>query len=303
MNARQLAQIIAVAEAGNISRAAEKLAIAQPPLTRMIRKVEEELGFDLFLRTSKGVELTEAGKSFVEGAAQVIEMHDRMIDNARRISQGLMGEFNVGVYGSTAYQFVPAVIRRFRENFPDVKLNLVALSGGELMVALRNRSVAIGFTPLAEPEPDMVIERISQERVMIALPDHHPLAGRSAISPAEIAQTPLILMSGRERLNFLHLATEVFQSAGVMPRITHEVTEPLACLSLVSGGFGFALVAESNRELPFKGVTYRHFAVPHPPRIDLVCAYLANNSSAMLGAFLSAVRAAARGGAMADKNR
>lgn len=293
MNVRQLAQIIAVAEKGSISHAAEALHISQPPLTRMIRKVEEELGSNLFLRTSKGIELTDAGKSFVEDAALVLQMHERMVNNARRIAQGLMGEFNLGIYGSTAYQFVPGVIRRFRADYPDVKLNLTAMDGSELLVALRNRSVAIGFTPLAEAAPDMMIERIVGEQMMIALPEHHPLVGQEVIAPSELATTPLILMSGRERLNYLHLAAEIFQNAGAMPRITHEVTEPLACLSLVSGGFGFALVAESNRHLPFKGVVYRRFDVSNPPRIDLSCVYLANNPSVMLRAFLKAVRSSA----------
>ncbi|OCC23734.1 hypothetical protein MB02_11300 [Croceicoccus estronivorus] len=289
MNIRQLAQIITVAEAGNICNAAEILNISQPPLTRMIRKVEAELGHDIFLRTSKGIELTEAGRSFVQDAAHVIEMHHRMIENARRIGQGLAGAFNIGIYGSTAYHFVPGVFRRFMSAYPGVKINLLAMDSSELLVALRNHKVAIGFNPLLESAPDVIIRRLAGERLLIALPEQHPLAGRHAIAPAEIVDTPLILMTGPERVNYLHIATEAFRSAGRFPRVSHEVSEPVACLSLVSSGFGFALVAESSRELPFKGVVYRDFDTIDPPRIDLACTYLEGNRDPMLKAFLQAV--------------
>ncbi|WP_156842888.1 LysR family transcriptional regulator [Novosphingobium aquimarinum] len=289
MNVRQLSQIIKVAQAGNISTAAEALNISQPPLTRMIRKVEEELGHDIFLRTSRGIELTEAGRSFVQDAAHVIDMHDRMIENARRIGSGLMGEFSIGIYGSSAYHFVPGVFRRFMEEYPGVKINLLAMDGAELLVALRNHKVAIGFNPLSESAPDVVVRRISGERLLIALPERHPLTKHADIAPAEIVDTPLILMTGPERVNYLHLATEAFRSVGRLPRVTHEVSEPLACLSLVSSGFGFALVSESSRTLPFKGVAYRDFRMEDPPSVDLACAYLRESSDLMLKAFLKAI--------------
>lgn len=289
MNVRQLAQIIKVAQVGNISTAAEALNISQPPLTRMIRKVEEELGHDIFLRTSRGIELTEAGRSFVQDAANLIEMHTRMIDNARRIGSGLTGEFTIGIYGSSAYHFVPGVFRRFMEDYPGVKINLLAMDGAELLVALRNHKVAIGFNPLSEAAPDVVVRPISGERLLIALPEQHPLTAQADIAPAEIVDMPLILMTGPERVNYLHLAANAFRAAGRLPRVSHEVSEPLACLSLVSAGFGFALVAQSSRALPFKGVAYRDFRMAAPPTVDLACAYLRDSSDQMLKAFLRAI--------------
>jgi LysR family transcriptional regulator, benzoate and cis,cis-muconate-responsive activator of ben and cat genes len=287
---KQMEHLIVVAEEGNIGRAAIRINISQPPLTRQIQQVEQELGYPLFIRTPKGVELTEVGVSFIEDARNIIELREQMIDRAKRFGQGSQGRLDVGAFGSTALTTVPKILAHFREEQPEVKVVLHTMNKRSLLGALRSKRIHVGFNPFIQPEPGFSIKPVCKSPIIVALRENHPLAQLEAIPPVLLAHEPLILVSSGERMNFLDLVLDVFKNVGVKPQVAQELDEPMACLSLIASGFGYGLVAETAIELSFKGVAYRRLDTQTPPMIDLSCIYLEDNENPLLQTFLSSVR-------------
>ena len=182
MELRHLRYFIAVAEEGHITRAAERLGMQQPPLSQRIKAIERELDVQLFRRKARGVELTDAGRAFLDNARAMLAHFDHTFDVVRRTARGEQGRIRVGVTPTSPFHpFVPRVICSFREAFPLVFLQLEERLGNELVERLRDDRIDVAFirTPVANPE-GLVVDPLLEEPMLVALPAGHALARRTA---------------------------------------------------------------------------------------------------------------------------
>lgn len=285
---RHLRYCVALAEEANFSRAAARLHITQPPLTRQIRQLEDELGVQLFVRTHKGVEITAAGETFLNDAYKILAFADQAAERTRKADRGELGRLDVGIFGSAVLNIIPRLLLNFRQMFPEVDITLHNLTKYAQIEALREGRLTIGFNRILPDETDMTVEPVINEEIVVALKAGHRLAAMAEIPLAELAGEPLILFPNQPRPS---LADEVIahcRAAGFHPQIVQEAGDVVVSVALVSIGFGVCLVPESGRNLQLPEVVYRPLQAP-APTIDLDCVYRTDDDSPILEAFLGIV--------------
>ena len=290
MDLRQMRYFLALAEERNFTRAAQRLHMAQPPLTRQIRVLEEELGATLFVRSSKGVDLTEAGQALLDEVPNLLALAQRARERTVAASQGLSGRLDVGIFGSGVLDLIPRILARFHAERADVKIVLHNLTKTEQIEALRERRISVGFNRLVPPEDDLTVETILREAMAVALPAAHRLARQKEIRIADLSDQPLILYP---RLPIAGLAQQVMQAFSrekSILRVEQEVEDVLTAIALVAGGFGLCITASSTASLRLPGVVYRPLISNHLREIELSCLYRQSDDSPLLAAFLSVVR-------------
>ena len=292
MEFRHLKYFIAVAEEQNIGRAATRLHISQPPLTRQIQQLEEELGVQLFERTSRGVDITQAGTLLLEEARNIRSLVEQASERTQRAGQGKLGRLDVAIFGSAILDAVPKLLLSFRDSHPDVKVVLHTMTKAEQLEALRQHRITVGFNRLLPPEPDIGAELVMIERLLLAINEADPLAARSEISFLELEHHPLILFPAGGRPNFVDKVIALYNTCGLTPDISQEVGDAVTGVALVASGFGVCLVPESATTLRFPNVAYRPLKdIPSQGVVDLTCIYRKDDQSPILSAFLEAVRA------------
>ena len=195
MELRHLRYFVVVAEELHFRRAAERLHMSQPPLSQQIRALEEEVGATLLLRNQRRVELTAAGVVFLERARQILADVEDAARQARRVQRGEVGRLAVGFVGSAMYSFVPDLLRRFGEHAPDVTLRLHEMGTTEQLRQLEDGRLDVGFLRAARSRPELKIEIVAEEPVIVALPDLHPLAAKPRLTLADLEGQPLILLT------------------------------------------------------------------------------------------------------------
>ena len=292
MDLRQMRYFVALAEERHFGRAAERLRMAQPPLTRQIRALEDELGAALFKRTPRGVELTDAGRVLLDEVPTVLALAARAKERARLAGQGLIGRLDVGVFGSGVLDVIPRMLSRFREARPDVRIELHNMTKAEQLEALRERRISVGFNRLVPDDPDIAVEQVLRERMVVALPERHPLAARTRIGVRDLDGEPLILYPNVPLPGLAQEVIAALRREGVEPRIAQQVEDVLTAVALVASGFGLCVTTASTTRLGLPGVAYRPFVSPHLRDIELACLYRRDNASPILVAFLAVVRAA-----------
>lgn len=291
MELRHLRYFITVAEERNIGRAASRLHISQPPLTRQIQQLEEELGVQLFNRTPRGMELTPAGELLLDEARNINAVIEQATERTQRAGQGKFGRLDVAIFGSAILDTIPRLLADFRETYPDVKVVLHSMRKEEQLEALRQRRISVGFNRLITPSPDYTLELITTETLLLALPENHPLAQHASVDFKALANVPLILYPTGGRPNFIDKALSLFQQTGVEPNIAQEVGDAVTAVSLVSKGFGVSLVPQSSKALSLPGLTYRPMTgLPTNANVDLSCIYRPDDRSPLLAAFLDMIR-------------
>ncbi len=289
MDLRQMRYFLALAEERNFTRAAEKLHMAQPPLTRQIRALEEELGAELFVRTTKGVTLTEAGMALMEEVPNLLALAQRAKERALLASAGHTGRLDIGIFGSGVLDVIPRILARFHATRPEVKIVLHNLTKSEQIDALRERRISVGFNRLIPPEEDLSVVTVLRETMMIALPAHHALAKKEALTIPDLSGAPLILYP---RLPIAGLAQQVMQAfvrEKAELRVEQEVEDVLTAIALVAGGFGVCVTTASSASLRLPGVVYRPLISKHLREIELSCLYRQSDESPLLAAFISVV--------------
>src|SRR4051812_30876957 len=182
MDLRQLKYFVAVAEQQSFGRAATRLHISQPPITRQIKLLEQELGVVLFERTHWGVRLTPGGEELLSSANQIDALVAHAVDRARRVGMGQAGRLDIGVFGSGAVSVVPTILKRYSKSHPDVQLMLLNVPQRAQLEALRQRRILITFDRYLPEDPDLTVEVVVREPLLLALAETHPLAPRSVIS-------------------------------------------------------------------------------------------------------------------------
>ncbi|KAB2914634.1 MAG: LysR family transcriptional regulator [Dechloromonas sp.] len=290
MEFRQLKYFIAVAEELNIGRAATRLHISQPPLTRQIQQLEEEFGAQLFLRTPRGVELTQAGEMFLRDARNIRDLMEQAVERVREAGQGKRGKMDIGIFGSGILDVIPKVLHAFRARHPDVQIALHQMSKKEQIEALRQHRIIAGFNRMLQPLPDLSSELVMVESIMVAVNENHPLAARPAILLKELAGQPLILFPSGARPSFIDKVWDLCAAEGFQPTVSQEVGDAPTSVALVAAGFGLSLVPEAASSLSVPGVVYRRLANAPDAVVDLSCIYRNDETSPLLMAFLQTIR-------------
>ena len=296
---RHLRYFIAVAEEGHITRAAERLGMQQPPLSQRIKAIEREIDVQLFRRKARGVELTEAGRVFLDNARAMLAQNERAIESIRRTARGEQGRICVGVTPTGPFHpFVPRVIRAFREAFPLVSLTLEECLTPDLLKRLRSEQMDTAFlrTPMTKPE-DLVIDFLLEEPMVVALPSAHALAqndGDTVLSLKDLAGETFIVYARQHGPGLYDVTTAACLKAGFSPRLGQEAPRITSALSLVAAGLGISAVPASMQRMVMDGVAYRRLKVPNQPKAVLNLASRRGDPSAVVRHFLNLVRRAAR---------
>ncbi|HET6652946.1 MAG TPA: LysR substrate-binding domain-containing protein [Nocardioides sp.] len=297
MELRHLRYFQAVAEERHFGRAADRLHMAQPPLSQQIRRLEEELGVTLLRRSTRKVELTAAGDAYLGRVRGILAAVDEAGEEAHRIDAGLEGRLVVGCVGSATYSLLPALARALREELPGVDF---AFRGEMLVPDLADalRSGVIDLALLRPPLDDaaLSLRLLRRERLIVALPEGHRLASRERVRLADLEQEELVVHAGRGRSVMYDAVVQLCRGAGFEPRVRHEVAETSTLVTFVAAGLGVALVPEPVAALGVAGATYRPLVGRHA-RVDLAAATRADDDAAALARTLEVLEAQVAAGA------
>jgi len=267
MELRHLRYFQAVAEEGHVTRAAERLGIQQPPLSQQIRALETELNLQLFKRLPRGMELTEAGRSFLADTEVILAQVSKARARAQRTARGEQGVVSIGFTSSALFHpMIPNTIRVFRERYPLINLVLEELGTVELIDGLRNERIDVAFIRSPAPDPHgLNIHPLLEEPMLVALPDNHPYAvppsdkNDGGLTIDELAKEPLISYRSRAGAGFYDAIFSAYHKAGFVPQVVQEAPRILSTLNLVAAGLGYTIVPESLCQVQIEGVAYRSF--------------------------------------------
>lgn len=297
---RHLRYFATVAQEGHITRAAERLGMQQPPLSQQIKALEREIGVQLFRRKARGVELTEAGRSFLADALSILVRVEDAVETAQRIAAGQQGRLRIGMAPSVPFQpFVPRMIRRFREAYPLVSVSTEECLRTELVEGLQARTLDVAFTRASiAPTEGLDLNFLLDEPMVVALPSAHALARprpRAAAFPLGRLAAESFIVYARRQGPALHDATlAACAQAGFSPRLGQETARVISALSLVASGLGVTLVPASMQSMTMDGVTFRQLCGPVQPKAFLFIATRRDALSAAMHHFVAMVRRAAR---------
>jgi DNA-binding transcriptional LysR family regulator len=263
MDLRQLRYFVTVARERNVTRAAELLHIAQPPLSRQIQQLEEELGVPLLLRTSRPLRLTEAGRMFYEQALQILGRVDQMKKMTLRIGKGERNVLSIGFVASALYGGLPKLVRRIRQHRPDLDVQLLEMFSIQQTEALKDGRIDIGFGRLRTNDPNVERLVLREERLVAAIPPDNPLALDDTPLPiSALADQCLIIYPKDPRPSFADQVLSLLNDHGVHPPEIHEVRELQTALGLVASDAGICCVPSSARFMR-SDVRYRPLDDPY----------------------------------------
>ncbi|UOK38273.1 LysR substrate-binding domain-containing protein [Pseudomonas palleroniana] len=260
MELRHLRYFIAVAEELHFGRAAQVLGISQPPLSQQIQALEQEVGARLFERTNRRVELSEAGRLFLQEARLVLAQVDKAADVARRAQSGELGELKIGFTSSAPFNSsIPQAIFAFRQAFPAVHLNLQEMSSTEVAESLVDESIQVGLMrPLPLPDSLGVIE-LMREPLVAVLNAGHPLVDGSerGLHLAQLAQEPFVFFPRTYGSGLYAQLLNLARDAGFSPHFAQEAGEAMTIIGLVAAGLGVSVLPASYQRIRIDGVVYR----------------------------------------------
>ncbi len=247
MELRHFRYFVAVAEEENVSRAALKLHVSQPGLSRQIRDLEDEIGFSLFERSAKSVRLTKAGKVFLTGAREVLLHAEEAVKKARAISGDISGELNVGYAPSLTVQILPVMLRAFQGEQPHVRVTLHDLSSEEMLTQLGSKKLQVALTvrPPTKQLRGLAFVEIARYAMVVAVAPNHPLAKLKAITLQQVAPEPLIGLNRKDYPEYHVDVKKLFATVGRKPNFAEEHEGGTSIIAAVEAGRGIALVPSS----------------------------------------------------------
>lgn len=256
MNFKQLAYFIAVAEELHFGRAAERLDMAQPPLSRSIKQLEEELQAVLFNRGRSAITLTQAGERLLKRGRSIIAQLDDTKLEVRRLGQGSEGRLRIGFVGSATFGILPNIIRSYRANFPEVNLSLNPMNNAELHRALVSRELDVVFARPTLKDPEFLSKHLIEEKLILALPDIVDTGSRSVAKLERLMTHNLILYPERPRPSYADMVLNAIEEAGFEAPLRIWCMDLQTALSLVAVGEGVCVVPESVANAPRKGMKF-----------------------------------------------
>jgi len=297
MELRHLRYFVAVAEALSFARAARALNLSQPPLSRQIRALEEELGTALFTRTKRSVRLTPAGAALVPDARRLLREADGLKAGAQRLAAGEIGTLALGFISVAAYNLLPELAPEFRRRHPGVRLALQEATSDVLLGALRQGELDVGLVLPPVEVAGLEYAPLVRETLIAALPAGHAAArGKGPLALAALAGEPFILFPRMVGASLYDAIAGACRRAGFAPRIEQEAIQMQTIVSLVAAGMGVALVPASLEHLRRTGVVYRPLVDPPArgadarARVEIGAAWRAGDDSPVVRAFLALAR-------------
>lgn len=291
INLRHLRYFIAIVEQGTFRAAALRLHVSQPPLTRQIKQLEAVMQTTLLVRKPRGVEMTAAGQVFYREARNIVRLTEQAVRQAQLTANGQTGRLDIGIFGSAIFGAIPRITRAFQSQYPRAEVSLYTMDRSELLRALRERRVSVGFNRFFQREPDLTWERIQTEHINVALDHQHPLAAKEQLSLAEIVSEPLIMYPRAPRPGYADHVLNLFKRKELTPLDTLNVDDVSTAIALVASGVGLALVPDSARNLKVPGVVYRPLMKRDNATLDLCIIYRSDDEDSLLKRFLDVARA------------
>ncbi|WP_448252696.1 LysR family transcriptional regulator [Ottowia oryzae] len=298
MELRHLRCFLAVADELHFGRAAERLAMSQPPLTVAIQQLESEVGAALLLRNSRGVRLTAAGAALVPRAQALLASASQAIGEAREAAHGLSGNLVIGFAGTMLYRGLPQMLRDFRAEHPRIKLSLREMNSGEQVIELQHDRLDAAFVHTSRVPAGMHQILVASQTFVACLPDHHALAGARSVKPSQLAGEPLALVARAVSPDYHERTLAMCSAAGFDPVSVHELRHWLSVVSMVAEGLAVALVPAALQQCGMAGVRYVPLSQKEAalPRYETRCLWSAARDQPALGLFLDAVRTVAQAG-------
>jgi DNA-binding transcriptional LysR family regulator len=292
---RHLRYFVAVAEELHFGRAAERLHIAQPPLSRQIRDLEEELGVALFDRVARGIELTPAGRAFLPEARLTLAQAERAQRSAQRAAKGEIGRLRVGFVEAATYSAIlPNVLGFFRMHLPQIGLSLFEMSSGEQEEAFRDGRIDLGM--LDNPPPDaerwLNVEPVYADPLVAALPDSHPLAGAARVTLADFAGDSFVLFPRSDVPRLYDEFIAGCRAAGFSPRVVQQAAGWHTLAGLVGAGVGTGFVPRSLAHAQRPGIVYKRVR-GLTVAVEMSAAWKKGDTSPVRERFVTALRAVA----------
>jgi DNA-binding transcriptional LysR family regulator len=289
MELRHLRYFVAVAEELHFGRAAERLGIAQPPLSQQIKFLEGEIGAPLFLRTKRHTELTAAGESLLTDARKILSNADSAVLAARRAARGESGQLVVGFVNSAVYGELTNIFRLMRQRYPDMTLVLQDLTSEEQVAAIKNHQLDVGLVrpPIADAAP-LILKTVYREPLVVALPRGHRLAREKQLLMRWLSNELFLHVPRSLGPGFFDQFIRLCAQAGFAPKVVQEAHSTQTIISLVAAGMGIAIVPEAMRHFQRTGVVYRPLKPP-VPTTELAAVWRPDDSSPGLKSFLEVV--------------
>jgi DNA-binding transcriptional LysR family regulator len=298
MELRHLRYFIAVAEEGHITRAAERLGMQQPPLSQQIKALERQLDVQLFRRKARGVDLTDAGRAFLDHARTIFLHLEQGKETTQRAARGEKGQIKIGITSTAPFHpFVPFVFRVFLESFPQVSMSLEDHLYFELIEHVQSERLDVAFirTQIANPD-GLVVVHLMDEPMLVALPKGHPLNRKrknDTALPIKALAGATIIPFGPPGTGMFDAAIAACHAAGFSPRVS-QPSRIATTLNLVAAGLGVSIVPASLRRMRMDGVVYRRLRAPVQPKANLSLAWRRGDPSPVVRNFVNLIRRAAK---------
>ncbi|MFB9993712.1 LysR family transcriptional regulator [Deinococcus oregonensis] len=271
MELRHLRHFVALAEEENFGRAAERVFVVQQALSNSIKNLEDEVGVPLVLRTTRRVQLTPAGREFLEGARLTLAQATQTVERTRRAARGEVGRLTVGFVSGLAFGGLPEIVRKFRELYPNVSVDLRELTAQEQEAALRGGQVDVGLMLLPVRDPNLDSRALWRQPLVAAIPSGHALARKRKLKISDLANEAFVFFPRQLRATYFDQVMRWCAGAGFTPNVAQEAIEIPTLLSLVAAGVGVFLPIAFFERLALPGVVYR--PVEGAPVVDIVAVW------------------------------
>lgn len=278
----QLRCFVAVAEELHFGRAAVRLNMTQPPLSRQIQILERVLDVVLLERSNRTVKLTPAGQSFLAEARRLLKLAESAALLAKRVANGKAGSINIGFTATSAYSYVPELVAACRREMPDVEISLKEMVSGDQLKRLDSGEIDIGLLRPPIPRTGLSAFRVMAEPLIAAVPTDHALARSATIAIEDLAAEPFIMYAPYEARYFHDLLVELFSRAGLVPNYVQHLAQIHSILAMVHSGVGVALVPEAAMNLHFSGVALRPVDLPRQRPAELFFVSREDNDNPLL---------------------
>ena len=286
MELRHLRYFLTVAETLNVTKAAQALHIAQPPLSRQISQLEQELGIDLFSRQGRRLSLTSAGQVFADRARKILAAADAAVVDSQRAARGEVGRLALGFFEHIAYTLLPPLLREYQLRFPAVAVELRWFTSSEQLNALKRGDVDLAFVRSIPPDAGLSRVLLYREPFYVAIAKDHPLAAKRQLSIKDCAQLRVINYQKSVAPDYHAIINQLCARGGFSPSPLFEMGQIYASLGLVSAGFGVTLVPASVQRVHMENVVYRPLREQHA-KSELYLAWKDSMPPATLNMFVA----------------
>jgi DNA-binding transcriptional LysR family regulator len=294
MDFHQMRAFIAVAEELHFGRAAARIGMAQPPFSRLIRGLEDELDAKLLERTSRRVALTAAGEQLLGDARVLFEQRARAVTAVRRAAAGETGLLRLGFGASAAFGVTPKALQIFRQQHPDVELRLEGRDAAEVGPALLAGDLDVAFVRNPIRHEGVALEHLLADPLVLAMSAVHPRVAERLLTLQSFAEEPFVLFPRRDAPPLHDAIIRLCQDAGFTPRVAHEAQSWLTWVSAVGGGIGVGILSGAFRDIAPRTVVFRELA-DLKETTDLFIATRTGDASPLVQSFIMAARRCAAG--------